>query len=211
MRRNATFLVGKGAAACVQSGPPGMTHIGKCAAPHWSPDMLAHARSVDDPPGGWVSRILCLACGEVVIIYLGRRSLIGSSTLPAAANPGGVHEAGRLRLPIWACWRWGLPCHDRHRPRGALLPHHFTLTRSGAVAPPRRRCLFCGTFPRLAPGWRYQPPCPAQFGLSSHASSTRAITFTHPAGRRSIEHNHYSPATSKRRPRSGDQRSRPPH
>ncbi len=30
-----------------------------------------------------------------------------------------------------------------------------------------RRCLFCGTFPRLAPGWRYQPPCPVQFGLSS--------------------------------------------
>jgi len=30
-----------------------------------------------------------------------------------------------------------------------------------------RLCLFCGTFPRLTPGWRYQPPCPAQFGLSS--------------------------------------------
>ncbi len=35
---------------------------------------------------------------------------------------------GRIRLPLtWACWRWGLPCRDRHRPRGALLPHHFTL------------------------------------------------------------------------------------
>ena len=32
---------------------------------------------------------------------------------------------------------------------------------------PLRRCRFCGTFPRLAPGWRYQPPCPSQFGLSS--------------------------------------------
>jgi hypothetical protein len=76
---------------------------------------------------------------------------------------------GRPPLLIWACWRWGLPCHDRHRPRGALLPHHFTLT--GRVRTRRRRYLFCGTFPRLTPGWRYQPPCPAQFGLSSRRSA----------------------------------------
>jgi len=31
-------------------------------------------------------------------------------------------------FPIWPCSRWGLPCHARCRPRGALLPHHFTLT-----------------------------------------------------------------------------------
>ncbi len=82
------------------------------------------------------------------IIYLGRRSPVGSSTLPAAfecriANsqwrvmyihppngltPSAFVETGRLSLPIWACWRWGLPCRDCHQPRGALLPHHFTLT-----------------------------------------------------------------------------------
>ncbi len=38
------------------------------------------------------------------------------------------HETGRLLLPTWACWRWGLPCRDCHQSRGALLPHHFTLT-----------------------------------------------------------------------------------
>ena len=43
----------------------------------------------------------------------------------------------------------------------------------------RRRYLFCGTIPRLTPGWRYQPPYPAQFGLSSRAPWTRAITFAH--------------------------------
>ena len=69
--------------------------------------------------------------GGVAIIYLGRRSPVGSSTLPAASDRitmESIRETGRLSLLIWACWRWGLPCHDRHRPRGALLPHHFTLT-----------------------------------------------------------------------------------
>ena len=32
-------------------------------------------------------------------------------------------------VTTWPCTRWGLPCRRcRHR-RGALLPHHFTLTR----------------------------------------------------------------------------------
>ena len=31
-------------------------------------------------------------------------------------------------FPIRSCSRWGLPCHARHRARGALLPHPFTLT-----------------------------------------------------------------------------------
>jgi hypothetical protein len=42
------------------------------------------------------------------------------------------HPASRRgRLPIRSCTGWGLPCHPRHRGRGALLPHRFTLaTRS---------------------------------------------------------------------------------
>ena len=32
------------------------------------------------------------------------------------------------RSPIRPCSRWGLPCHGCCQPRGALLPHHFTLT-----------------------------------------------------------------------------------
>ena len=97
-------------------------------------------------------------------------------------------EAGRLSLLIWACWRWGLPCRGCHQPRGALLPHHFTLThktpkyrnaekigisvfRRLCVSAFRGRFIFCGTVPRLAPGWRYQPPYPAQFGLSSRTDT----------------------------------------
>ena len=32
---------------------------------------------------------------------------------------------------IWPCSRRGLPCRACCQPRGALLPHHFTLTRPG--------------------------------------------------------------------------------
>ena len=31
-------------------------------------------------------------------------------------------------FPIWSCSEWGLPCHNCYQQRGALLPHHFTLT-----------------------------------------------------------------------------------
>jgi hypothetical protein len=44
-------------------------------------------------------------------------------------------QAGRLlsrlrtrRLPIWSCSVRGFACHDCCQPRGALLPHLFTLT-----------------------------------------------------------------------------------
>src|SRR5690606_14349798 len=46
---------------------------------------------------------------------------------PPATNPGA--RVGTLeRSPIRSCSGWGLPCHNRYRLRGALLPHHFTLT-----------------------------------------------------------------------------------
>jgi hypothetical protein len=35
---------------------------------------------------------------------------------------------GRNSPLIWPCCRWGLPCRLSHPRRGALLPHHFTLT-----------------------------------------------------------------------------------
>ena len=43
----------------------------------------------------------------------------------AGAAPGARKP---LVIPIWSCSRWGFPCRTRYRPRGALLPHHFTLT-----------------------------------------------------------------------------------
>ena len=53
----------------------------------------------------------------------------------------GPHTAakGAACLPIWSCSRWGLPCRRCCHPRGALLPHHFTLT--GAACAVLRRYL----------------------------------------------------------------------
>ena len=49
----------------------------------------------------------------------------GGQTVPGTVSP--VRRAAS-RFPIWPCSRWGLPCQARHRTRGALLPHLFTLT-----------------------------------------------------------------------------------
>ena len=42
--------------------------------------------------------------------------------------PGTCNGAGRSSSPIWSCSAWGLPCQPHCCCRGALLPHHFTLT-----------------------------------------------------------------------------------
>ena len=88
---------------------------------------------------------------------------IGSATIPlrqasqpaSRDTPGARAEDIPYAPPTWSCSRRGLPCRDCYQPRGGLLPHPFTLTscRSG------RRSALCGTFPRLAPGGHYPPPC----------------------------------------------------
>ncbi len=79
-------------------------------------------------------------------------------------GPCGPHAAAETACPpIWSCSRWGLPCRRCYQRRGALLPHHFTLTGSVEL----RRCIFCGTFRRLSPPRRYLAPCPPEPGLSS--------------------------------------------
>ena len=43
-------------------------------------------------------------------------------------------EKRTLSLPIWSCSVRGLPCRVHCWPRGALLPHHFTLTSAAYSA-----------------------------------------------------------------------------
>jgi len=85
----------------------------------------------------------------------------------------GTHGAGDSEIfrlgPDLPCIRWGLPCGARHRTPGELLPHLFTL------ADIRRRSIFCGTFPRVAPGRRYRPPFLVMPGLSSRSLWEPAI------------------------------------
>ncbi len=82
------------------------------------------------------------------------------------------HGSGdRNGFPIQPCTGWGLPCRRCCHRRGALLPHHFTLTRQAG------RCIFCGTFHELALSRRYLAPCLMEPGLSSaRPSHDRAAT-----------------------------------
>ena len=97
-----------------------------------------------------ISRVLSWA-----IIHLGLLSPASSSDLPEdiagrdiaflfGLAPGGVYHAT-------SCYQL----------RGALLPHHFTLTCRS------RRFIFCCTFRRLTPPRNYLAPCPVEPGLSS--------------------------------------------
>src|SRR6185437_6328836 len=65
-------------------------------------------------------------------IPLGPALLVGSSNLPGSRN-----GAGRSSSRIWSCSTWGFPCQLAYSSRGALLPHHFTLTdpqlRAGGI------------------------------------------------------------------------------
>ena len=71
-----------------------------------------------------------------------------------------LNKAPRV-APIRFCSRRGLPCRRRCRPRGALLPHPFTLAFSRmALRPAIRRFAFCGAFPGVAPAGRYPAPYP---------------------------------------------------
>ena len=54
----------------------------------------------------------------------------GSYLTPHATDPDDDPKRGPCAIPIWSCSRWGLPCRLCYQRRGALLPHHFTLTVS---------------------------------------------------------------------------------
>ncbi len=75
------------------------------------------------------------------------------------------------------------PATDFRR-RGALLPHHFTLTIR------EWRYIFCGTFRRLAPPRCCLAPCPMEPGLSSSNSINHLINLqpaiTRPACRGAV-------------------------
>src|SRR5215472_13527614 len=117
-----------------------------------------------------VGRILCARSRGPAVIHLGLPLPTASCGLPADSGgppsnaraglalpdpldlaPGGVYRAAAVTCGA-----------------GGLLHHRFTLTGSpGREARDRRRSVFCGTVPRVTPGRRYRPPCPAESGPSS--------------------------------------------
>ena len=103
----------------------------------------------------------------------------------------GLDAAG---LPIRSCSGRGLPCHRCYQRRGALLPHHFTLTGSLRLL---GRYIFCGTFRRLAPPRGYLASCPAEPGLSSTRQRRAATAW--PTPRWQLYQSVLSPSSSARR------------
>ena len=117
-----------------------------------------------------VSRVL-----SRIIIHLGWKSP-SSLKQPTRKRRGQRHS-----FPIWSCSGWGLPCRHCYQQRGALLPHHFTLT-SPTFTNVNWRFPFCCTCRGLTPPRRYLAPCPAEPGLSSsRRSSKRPVTSDYPA------------------------------
>ncbi len=126
------------------------------------------AGSRPDSNGGRVSRIKEGRTGSRPVsrvlsrtaIPLGCASPHTSSDLPGS-------RAGNTNAPLFGLapggvYRAAECCH----PRGALLPHLFTLTCAPACRG-HRRSVLCGTFRRLTPPRRYLAPCPVEPGLSS--------------------------------------------
>ena len=100
-----------------------------------------------------------------------------------------------MSFPIWSCSMRGLACHVCYQPRGALLPHLFTLTLRLAFGALRRRALAQGGMfsvplsvgsPR--PGvtrrialWSSDFPLLSAFALGLTASELRRDSSDHPA------------------------------
>ncbi len=96
---------------------------------------------------------------------------------------GGVCHAGDVTIAAVRSYRTISPLRRlRLERRGgkierasllhSLLSLHSSSGAASAVS-------FCCTFRRLAPPWRYQAPCPAQFGLSSPGGVTRPARPLH--------------------------------
>ena len=100
-------------------------------------------------------------------------------------QPTRIQCGPHLRIPIWSCSEWGLPCHGLlPAARCALTaPFHpyrfwFACTQKVIRHLERRRFAFCCTFRRFTPPRRYLALCPMEPGLSSpmHRAILKRIT-----------------------------------
>ena len=132
-------------------------------------------------------------------IHLGRLLPGASRDLPGRrrgnplAGPLEMLRRGRRAAPIRSCSRWGLPCRPRHRGRGALLPHPFTLTDGPGRARSTPAVCFLWHFPwgrprRALPGtvfpWSPDFPPPGRNRGPEGDHPTVWPLIGRPAGRR---------------------------
>ena len=173
----------------------------------WSLKMVAMTRLELVTPALWVrcsnqlsyiavncARIICCNVYNVKPFY----RLIVQNLVKWTDKPGSVendHSSRRtithtlkrptriqygpyLRIPIWSCFWWGLPCHELLPVMRCALtaPFHPYLRFLPKKKPEWRRSTLCCTFRRLTPPRRYLAPCPMKPGLSSPASVTETST-----------------------------------
>jgi hypothetical protein len=127
-----------------------------------------------------VSRVLSRPKAGMAI-HLGRSSPNASRDRPERRR-GRPARQPRLTpslpaAPTWSCSRWGLPCRPRYRRRGALLPHHFTLTaRRFVISEPgrARRCVSVALSLRSPPPGVTRHRASVEPGLSSPCNMQRA-------------------------------------
>ena len=111
-----------------------------------------------------VGRVLCARLRGPAVIHLGLPLPTASCGLPASIGRATLDRSRReLRSPLDLAPGGVYRAAAVTCGAGGLLHHRFTLT----PALPRRRSVFCGTIPRVAPGRRYRPPCPVEPGPSS--------------------------------------------
>ena len=103
------------------------------------------------------------------VLYSGPVTLFRAMTiylalaLPPGASDQPGDRTGILKSLYLVLLRMGFSEPAGYPAAGELLPHHFTLAsiKSG-------RCIFCGTFRRVAPPGCYPASYPLELGLSSH-------------------------------------------
>ena len=116
----------------------------------------------------------------MVIIHLGRTSLYASSNLPRSS-------AGRASASLFGLAPGGVYLATNcYQLRGALLPHHFTLTSLSLSK--LRRYLSAALAVGITPPRRYLAPCPMEPGLSSLQTIQRIIytAITQPTSGKTI-------------------------
>ncbi len=150
---------------------------------------------------GPVSRVLCPRIsrgdGHLSRTPIARR--LQRPTRESMASRTDSQRPSSHLLPAWSCSGWGLPSQPGHPGCWCALtaPFHPCLIPRSWGCAGHRRSILCGTFPRLAAGRRYRPPCPAEPGLSSRRSARRG----EPAGDHPAHFAcHFAPTSSRQTP-----------
>ena len=139
-------------------------HVPQCAPPSCMSRSNAGqwpVRGVSRPVG----RVLCARSRGAAVIHLGLPLPAASCGLPASIGRAALDRSRREPLvPLLTLLRVGFT--EPPQSPAALVVSYT------AVSPLPRvqdagRSVFCGTVPRVTPGRRYRPPCPAEPGPSS--------------------------------------------